>query len=68
MLKSSNKYSIYKGKDQCQEQDEYAGKSSDDDMRNKEQHEGKGRGWACNNHNMHNLIMKRHYRCYGCCM
>ena len=31
----------------------YAGKTSDDGMRNKEQHEGKGKGWACNNHNMH---------------
>ena len=29
----------------------YAGKTSDDDMRNKEQHEGKG---ACNHHNMRN--------------
>ena len=38
-----------------QEQDAvYAGKTSDDGMRNKEQHEGKGKGWACNNHNMRN--------------
>ena len=29
----------------------YAGKASDDDMRNKEQHEDKG---ACNHHNMRN--------------
>ena len=42
-----------------QEQDAvYAGKTSDDGMRNKEQHEGKGKGWACNNHNMHNPIKK----------
>ena len=35
-----------------QEQDAvYAGKTSDDGMRNKEQHEGKG---ACNNHNLRN--------------
>ena len=35
----------------AQEQDTvYAGKSSDDGMRNKEQHEGKGKGCACNNH------------------
>ena len=27
-------------------------------MRNKEQHEGKGKGWACNNHNMRNHIKK----------
>ena len=27
-----------------------------DGMGNKEQHEGKGKGWACNNHNMHNPI------------
>ena len=30
----------------------YAGKTSDDGMRNKEQHGGKGKGWACNNQNM----------------
>ena len=29
-----------------------AGKTSDDGMRNKGQHEDKGKGWACNNHNM----------------
>ena len=28
--------------------------TSDDGIRNKEQHEGKGKGWACNNHNMRN--------------
>ena len=27
-------------------------------MRNKEQHEGKGKGWACNNRNMCNPIKK----------
>ena len=32
----------------------YAGKTSDDGIRNKKQHEGKGKGWACNNHNMQN--------------
>ena len=37
----------------------YAGKSSDDGMKNKEQHEGKGKGWACNNHNLHNPIIIR---------
>ena len=38
-----------------QEQDAvYAGKTSGDGIRNKEQHEGKGKGWACNNHNMCN--------------
>ena len=49
----------------------YAGKTSDDGMRNKEQHEGKGKGWACNNHNMRNTIIKdagRGYACYDCCM
>ena len=40
-------------------------------MRNKEQHEGKGKGWACNNHNMcnpslHLSIMG--FACYDCCM
>ena len=28
-----------------------------DGMRNKEQHEGKGNGWACNNHNTCNLSL-----------
>ena len=37
----------------------YVGISSDDGMRNEEQHEGKGKGWACNNHNMRNM----HKRC-----
>ena len=38
-----------------QEQDAvYAGKTSDDGMRNKEQHEGKGKAWACNNPDMRN--------------
>ena len=40
-------------------------------MRIKEQHEGKGKGWACNNHNMRNSIIKdagRGYACYDCCM
>ena len=41
-------------------------------MRNKEQHEGKGKGlWACSNHNMCNLIIKTYrdsYACYDCCM
>ena len=32
--------------------------TSDDGMRSKEQHEGKGKGWTCNNHNMHNPIKK----------
>ena len=32
----------------------YAGKSSGDGMRKKEQHESKERGWACKNHNMCN--------------
>ena len=42
-----------------QEQDAvYAGKTSDDGMRNKELHEGKGKVWACNNHKMHNSIKK----------
>ena len=42
-----------------QEQDAvYAGKTSDDGIRNKKQHEGKGKGWACNNHNMCNPIKK----------
>ena len=36
----------------------YAGKNSDDGMRNKEQYEGKGKGWACNNHNVRNPIKK----------
>ena len=31
-------------------------------MRNKEQHEGKDKGWACNNHNMRNPFM---YLLYG---
>ena len=52
-----------------QEQDAvYAGKTSDDGMRNKEQHEGKGKGWACNNHDMRNLIKRyagRGYTCYN---
>ena len=30
----------------------YAGKSNDDGIRNKEQHEGKGRELACNNRNI----------------
>ena len=34
------------------------GKTSDDGMRNKEQLEGKGKGWACNNRNMCNPIKK----------
>ena len=33
------------------------GQEHDDGMRNKEQHEGKGKGWACNNHNMRNLTL-----------
>ena len=42
-----------------QEQDAvYAGKTSDDGIRNKEQHEGKCKGWACNNHNTRNPIKK----------
>ena len=36
----------------------YAGKTSDDGIRNKEQHKGKGKGWVCNNHNMRNPIKK----------
>ena len=46
----------------------YAGKTSDDGMRNKEQHEGKGKGWACNNHNMHNPTIKDVGSGYTCCM
>ena len=34
------------------------GKTSDDGMRNKEQLEGKGKGWACNNRNTCNPIKK----------
>ena len=34
-----------------------------DGMRNKEQHEGKGKGWACNNHNMTNPIIKDVGKC-----
>ena len=34
------------------------GKTRADGMRNKEQHEGKGKGWVSNNHNMHNPIKK----------
>ena len=42
-----------------QEQDAvYAGKTSDDSMRNKKQHEGKGKGWAGNNQNMRTPIKK----------
>ena len=41
-----------------QEQDAvYAGQSIDDGMR-KEQHEGKGKGLACDNHDMRNPIKK----------
>ena len=29
-------------------------------MRNKEQHEGKGKEWACNNHNMRNPSLRMH--------
>ena len=37
----------------------YAGKTSDDGMRNMEQQEGKDKGWACNNHKMCNPIKKK---------
>ena len=40
-------------------------------MRNKEHHEGKGKGWAYNNHNMRNPIIKdvgRGYESYDYCM
>ena len=43
-------------------------KNSDDGMRNNEQHEGKGRGWAYNNHNMHNPTIKDVGSGYTCCM
>ena len=45
----------------------YAGKTNDND---KKQHEGKGKGWACNNHNMRNpsLHFLWGYACYDCCM
>ena len=36
----------------------YAAKVAMDGMRNKEQHEGKGKGWTCNNHN--NSIINNH--------
>ena len=46
----------------AQEQDAvYAGKSSDDGMRNKEQHKDEHRGWACNNHNMRNSSLHFYY-------
>ena len=52
-----------------QEQDAvYAGKTSDDGTRNKKQHEGKGKGWACNNHNLRNPDAGRGYACCDCCM
>ena len=31
---------------------------SDDGIRNNKQHEGKGKGWACNNHSMCNPIKR----------
>ena len=46
-------------------------KNSDGGMRNKEQHEGKSKGWACNNHSVRNPIIERcreGLRMYDCCM
>ena len=40
----------------------YAGKTSDNGMGNKKQHDGKGKGWACNNHNMCNPSLHLFYR------
>ena len=31
--------------------------ADNDGMRNKEKYEGKGKGWACNNHSMRNLSL-----------
>ena len=39
----------------------YVGNTSDDGMRNKKQHEGKDKGWACNNHNMRNPSLHLFY-------